>query len=262
MMHDDDNPIEQEPEEAGYWTEAQWERFMLENEKLMDRYEQVMRENPDRKWTDPLDLYYKVHYDLDASEEPKEEQQRLEEEETDTAASPEPGEPTDTEEAAEFERDDVHDIPAYRLAFTFATSALDYLKRFEATPYGRDALADSFALHAFRIAADIAGGHGMGYEEDVLCGNIVKNRWALSHAVEARRLLRQLIERDGPHLDSTTLREVASAKFTTTLPGAPDGEYVVIQFSTSFDNKQSATEMVVPMKEPDGTWHVSGYYIR
>jgi hypothetical protein len=57
-------------------------------------------------------------------------------------------------------------------------------------------------------------------------------------------------------------RSLASATFTTTLPGAPDGEYVVIQYGTSFENKQSAIETVTPMVDRDGTWRVSGYYIR
>ena len=57
-------------------------------------------------------------------------------------------------------------------------------------------------------------------------------------------------------------REVKTTTFTTTLPGAPDGEYVVIQFTTSFANKESAVETVTPMKDPDGEWRVSGYYIK
>ncbi|MGD9140822.1 MAG: DUF4019 domain-containing protein [bacterium] len=57
-------------------------------------------------------------------------------------------------------------------------------------------------------------------------------------------------------------REVKSAEHTTSLPGAPDGEYVVIQFETSFENKASATETVTPMLGEDGTWRVSGYYIK
>jgi hypothetical protein len=32
-------------------------------------------------------------------------------------------------------------------------------------------------------------------------------------------------------------REVKSKSHHTSLPGAPDGEYVVIQFDTSFENK-------------------------
>ena len=57
-------------------------------------------------------------------------------------------------------------------------------------------------------------------------------------------------------------RKVKSAQYATTLPGAPDGEYVVIQFDTSFENKKSAVETVTPMKDKDGTWRVSGYYIK
>jgi Protein of unknown function (DUF4019) len=57
-------------------------------------------------------------------------------------------------------------------------------------------------------------------------------------------------------------RQVKSKTYTTTLAGAPDGEYVVIQFETSFENKKSAIETVTPMIDKDGTWRVSGYYIK
>jgi hypothetical protein len=48
----------------------------------------------------------------------------------------------------------------------------------------------------------------------------------------------------------------------TTMPGAPDGEYVVIQYQTTFEHKNSAVETVTPMLDNDGQWRVSGYYIR
>ena len=57
-------------------------------------------------------------------------------------------------------------------------------------------------------------------------------------------------------------RQVKSATFTRTLPGAPDGEYVVIQFESQFENKATAVERVTPMHEKDGAWRVSGYFIR
>lgn len=57
-------------------------------------------------------------------------------------------------------------------------------------------------------------------------------------------------------------RTLKYKKYTTTLAGAPDGEYVVIQFATSFQNKKSATETVTPMRDKDGKWRVAGYYIR
>jgi len=42
----------------------------------------------------------------------------------------------------------------------------------------------------------------------------------------------------------------------------PDGEYVVIQYDSSFEHKQSAVETVTPMLDKDGKWRVSGYYIK
>jgi hypothetical protein len=57
-------------------------------------------------------------------------------------------------------------------------------------------------------------------------------------------------------------REVKNSTYTTQVPGAPDGKYVIIQFETSFENKRSAVETITPVLEPDGKWHVSGYYIK
>jgi hypothetical protein len=57
-------------------------------------------------------------------------------------------------------------------------------------------------------------------------------------------------------------RSVISQNYTRTLPGAPDGEYVVIQYAASFKNKASAIETVTPSLDKDGIWRVSGYYIR
>jgi hypothetical protein len=57
-------------------------------------------------------------------------------------------------------------------------------------------------------------------------------------------------------------RELKDAKFATSLPGAPDGEYVVIQFKTSFANKADAIETITPMKDDKGVWRVSGYFIK
>jgi hypothetical protein len=57
-------------------------------------------------------------------------------------------------------------------------------------------------------------------------------------------------------------RSTRSVSYTNSLPGAPDGQYAVIQFQTSFENKKQAVETVTPMKGEDGKWRVSGYYIK
>jgi hypothetical protein len=63
-------------------------------------------------------------------------------------------------------------------------------------------------------------------------------------------------------LGAVRTRKLKSATYTKTLPGAPDGEYVVIQYDTSFENKKSAVETITPMLDKDGKWRVSGYFIK
>ncbi len=56
-------------------------------------------------------------------------------------------------------------------------------------------------------------------------------------------------------------REVANREFMPALPGGTTGEFVVIQFKTTFENNKNAMETVTPMLE-NGVWKVSGYYIK
>jgi uncharacterized protein Usg len=57
-------------------------------------------------------------------------------------------------------------------------------------------------------------------------------------------------------------RAIASAEYRTDLPGAPDGEYVVISYRSSFAAKENAVETVTPMLDDDGQWRVSGYFLK
>lgn len=56
-------------------------------------------------------------------------------------------------------------------------------------------------------------------------------------------------------------RSLMRSHHTHKLPNAPAGEYVVIQYQTEFADK-SGVETVVPKREPDGSWKVSGYFIK
>ena len=79
---------------------------------------------------------------------------------------------------------------------------------------------------------------------------VMKDDWGRSIA-SARRLLGKLVS-----------RTVKSRTYAETLPGAPDGRYVVIQYDTTFENKKSAVETITPMRDSDGRWRVSGCYIK
>jgi hypothetical protein len=57
-------------------------------------------------------------------------------------------------------------------------------------------------------------------------------------------------------------RKVKSRTYAESLPGAPDGKYVVIELEASFENKKTAVETVTLMQEPDGSRRVSGCFIK
>jgi len=79
---------------------------------------------------------------------------------------------------------------------------------------------------------------------------VAKEQWAAA-AKAAREPLGKLLS-----------RKPKSREHTKTLPGAPEGEYVIIQYDSSFENKKEAVETIVPMKDADGAWRVSGYFIK
>ncbi|MEW7847848.1 DUF4019 domain-containing protein [Massilia aurea] len=63
-------------------------------------------------------------------------------------------------------------------------------------------------------------------------------------------------------LGALTKRTLADARATRTLPGAPEADYVVLQYESSFANRPLATETVVVVREADGSWKTITYLIR
>ncbi|MDQ3748894.1 MAG: DUF4019 domain-containing protein, partial [Acidobacteriota bacterium] len=63
-------------------------------------------------------------------------------------------------------------------------------------------------------------------------------------------------------LGKVVSRKLKSKQYAKELPGAPDGEYVVIEYETFFEKKKNGTETIVPMKDTDGEWRISGYFVK
>jgi hypothetical protein len=61
-------------------------------------------------------------------------------------------------------------------------------------------------------------------------------------------------------LGKVSERNLRSKQYKKTLPDAPEGKYVVIQYETVFKNKQTITEEVTCILEKDGKWKVAGYH--
>jgi len=62
-------------------------------------------------------------------------------------------------------------------------------------------------------------------------------------------------------LGALVSRKKRSVTFSSTLSGAPDGNYAIIVFDSSFENKASAMEQITLIADGDA-WRVAGYFIR
>lgn len=217
-------------------TEAWWERELHRNEKLMDRYMKVFEDEGEgafEKYDTPDKLYNKVHYGVEpgeplppdviaqeaerdpAFEEWKEEvlnasaeAAEAAEDDLDEIAAPEepsveaeadPDDEDDDDEEDEADGDGEDECEseeeeaAYRLiaqqAREFAVKVLRLSERPE--------IEEVLMLSAGKIGANLAGGHGLGYGEETLCGNIVKCRWALADCEFCREILEHIARRTG-----------------------------------------------------------------
>ena len=57
-------------------------------------------------------------------------------------------------------------------------------------------------------------------------------------------------------------RKFNSAEYSKELPGAPEGEYVVVQFESQFEKKPAASEKVILILGRDLFWRVAGYAVK
>ena len=176
--------------------EVWWERELHRNEKLMDKYMAVLGDNPDwDKWRNPEDLYNKVHFNIDPPEREEEEgDAESDEAEAETATMAGDEEAIDSEEGSleDSEWDDPDEDPAtnedYEIVAKQARDFACHVFDLEKLPGN----AELLYLSAGKVGANLAGGHGLGYDDEFICGNIVKCRWALSDCEFCREMLEQM----------------------------------------------------------------------
>lgn len=63
-------------------------------------------------------------------------------------------------------------------------------------------------------------------------------------------------------LGKLSSRQLKNASYTTKLPNARPGEYVVLQYGTNYEKASGMLEVVVMELEKSGTWKLSGYFIK
>jgi hypothetical protein len=57
-------------------------------------------------------------------------------------------------------------------------------------------------------------------------------------------------------------RKLASSKYIKNPPNAPENEFVILTFDTSFDQLSSSQETVSMVLDKDGKWRAAGYFIK
>ena len=124
---------------------------------------------------------------------------------------------------------------------------------------GSRAAADDSAAIA---QAQVSARSWLALTDGAKYGESWDNASSLFKAAVTRPDWEKALKASRGQLGAMKARKVKSATFTRTLPGAPDGEYVVLQFESGFENKAAAIETVTPMRDKDGAWRVSGYYIK
>lgn len=63
-------------------------------------------------------------------------------------------------------------------------------------------------------------------------------------------------------LGALTSRKFRAAEYKTSLPGAPEGTYVVVHYDSAFTEKPEAREIVTLRQATDGSWKVAGYFVQ
>ncbi len=85
---------------------------------------------------------------------------------------------------------------------------------------------------------------------NLLQNSVTQPQW--TSALQASRL----------PLGSVKSRTLKSASYSRTVPFAPDGDYVLMEYETRFEFKPLAIETLTTMKDRDNTWKVAGYFIK
>lgn len=189
----DEDPLHSERPPDEVW----WERELHRNEKLMDKYMAVLGDNPDwDKWQNPEEVFDRIEREMDAAE-----LKQAEEEAPEASAAEADDKWLDEAEAGFDESDEDWEDPDSNPEVNanyepVATRA----RRFALAVFDLEKMpgnAELLFLSAGKIGANLAGGHGLGYDEESICGNIVKCRWALSDCEFCREMLEQLRDKTG-----------------------------------------------------------------
>jgi len=202
---EDDADEFDDEEDVRPMTEEEWEKMMRESDLKAARFGELLEtfhEDPnchqivarEMGWHDFADALEAQAADEAAQDEGDSEEADTDEEddafaidEIEQAEASARGDDTDPFPEDEDERE-VKKIPAYAISDRAAEAVREALKPYERGEQADEDIGDLIGQAWIGIhisCAKISGGHAMGYDDDVLCGNIVNNKRALDGAQQS-----------------------------------------------------------------------------
>jgi hypothetical protein len=182
---------EKEDEDDGRpWNEERWERFLQESEVRSAKFGELLETFMD----DPnCDLLISREMGWDKPSDGDENEDELPDvEEINRLCEEAVNDPEIEREMAE-SRAALEAMPAYRRGYAFGLKthrALKQLMESKDADLAEDAAEASINAHI--VAAKLAGSHGMGYEDDTLCGTICVVKRSLAAANTCLEALERL----------------------------------------------------------------------
>lgn len=118
------------------------------------------------------------------------------------------------------------------------------------TPQSLDAAAEQAAREWLALADAGRVEQSWAVSSALFRGTLTATSWSLEYsAVRAC-------------LGAVRTRVLRGARVTRRMVGAPEAEYRVFRFHTTFEGQERALdERVTTMREADGRWRVAGYYV-
>ena len=71
----------------------------------------------------------------------------------------------------------------------------------------------------------------------------------------------KVLSNNRPALGKLVSRALKTTRSSTSLPGAPAGQYVVVEYDSAFEHKKGV-ETVTCVLDESGQWKVSGYFFK
>ncbi len=201
------------------WDENKWEAFLRENDRRLDRYTadlyEFLRSNPRphnrdpdllKSWIAELRAYLfsrgwrHVDFSMDETGE--------EGEEIDAGGIGPPSEPPLFEDLdADDVQEDFHslaDMPVYQSVIDLGNDVLEWANSLPGDV--KDSTLVHFCSSVMQMASHIAEGHRMGYEQEMIGGNIACSKRGLAAGNVALQLMQEM--KNAPYFEPETYRKL------------------------------------------------------